>query len=103
MLYLVAYDIADPRRLQRVARQMTRHALRCQKSVFLYRGTREGLVAVLERVDQLLNQEEDVVQAWKLAAEERPEGLVRGTRLPCRPAGVVCEPGRQAFVIRESE
>lgn len=37
--FLVAYDIASPRRLRRVARCLERQAIRTQKSVFLFQGT----------------------------------------------------------------
>ena len=46
MHYLVAYDIADPRRLRRVARLMERRATRCQKSVFLFRGDVPGCLGL---------------------------------------------------------
>lgn len=101
MLFLIAYDIADPRRLRRVARVMERHSVRTQKSVFVFRGDAAGLAAVLDQAALLLDVNEDVVQAWRLAADETPRGLVRGTALPCRPAGVVCAPGRQEM-IRDS-
>src|SRR5207302_53333 len=52
MLYLVAYDVADPRRLRRVARVLERAALRVQKSVFLFRGEEAPLVALLAQVYQ---------------------------------------------------
>src|SRR5204862_195561 len=47
MHYLVAYDITDPRRLQRVARFLEKRALRCQKSVFLFAGDAAQLAALL--------------------------------------------------------
>ncbi|MBR4611168.1 MAG: CRISPR-associated endonuclease Cas2 [Kiritimatiellae bacterium] len=33
-MYLISYDIADPRRLQRVAKLLKRYGVRLQKSVF---------------------------------------------------------------------
>lgn len=100
-MFVIAYDIADPARLRRVARLMERHALRVQKSVFLYRGTAQGMRQVLDAVSGELDPAEDIVQAWRLAAEERPMGEVRGTPLPHRPAAAVAEPGRLGLVDRE--
>jgi CRISPR-associated protein Cas2 len=100
--YLVAYDIADPRRLQRVARRMERHATRTQKSVFLFHGSDGALLLLLDAVAPLLDLAQDVVQAWKLAADQPPLGTVRGTPLPVCPAGVVLAPTQTLFVRQPS-
>ena len=50
MSFLVAYDIADPKRLRRVARLLERYALRCQKSVFLFDGDETGVAAPSHQV-----------------------------------------------------
>ncbi len=98
MYYLIAYDIADPRRLQRVARTMERHALRCQKSVFLFRGDGAAVEALLDTLAPLLVPEEDVVQAWKLAQDQPAAGLLRGTPLNVHPAAVILDPAGRRFV-----
>lgn len=54
MDFLVAYDIADPKRLRRVARFLERHALRCQKSVFRFHGDESGVRRLLEGIRPLL-------------------------------------------------
>ncbi|MEZ6141686.1 MAG: CRISPR-associated endonuclease Cas2 [Zavarzinella sp.] len=38
MKYIIAYDIADPKRLRKIARLMEKWAIRTQKSVFLHSG-----------------------------------------------------------------
>ena len=93
MPYLVAYDIADPRRLQRVARFLERRALRLQKSVFLFDGDRDAVSALLDQAAELIRPAEDVVQAWELA---------RGTPSPVAPAGVVLG-GRRPLFVRRGE
>ncbi|MCR4414896.1 MAG: CRISPR-associated endonuclease Cas2 [Thermoguttaceae bacterium] len=45
MPFVIAYDIADPRRLRRVARFWERHAIRCQKPL---EGIARGRVLPLE-------------------------------------------------------
>ncbi|MCS7016492.1 MAG: CRISPR-associated endonuclease Cas2 [Gemmatales bacterium] len=92
MYFLVAYDIADPRRLQRVARFMERRALRFQKSVFLYQGDLHGVERLLNEVVHLLDVQEDIVQVWKLAKGQPLKGWYRGRPMPLDPAGCVLSP-----------
>ena len=98
MSFLIAYDIADPKRLRRVARFMEKHGLRCQKSVFWYAGDAAAVAALLDQAAKLLNAEEDAVQAWQLSAGQTPQGLARGTPLPVRPDAVVLEPKGPFFL-----
>jgi len=100
--YLIAYDIAEPRRLQRVARLLERHALRCQKSVFLFNGEPDAVEALLEEVAQRMKLAKDVTQAWRLAGGQPPVGLIRGTPLQIYPAGVVLGPGQHLLVTHAS-
>jgi CRISPR-associated protein Cas2 len=97
MLFLLAYDIADPRRLRRVARFLEKRALRCQYSVFLFRGERAAVARLLDEVRPLLDAARDVVQAWPIAGDPDPD-LVRGTPRPIYPAGVVLA-GRQVLFV----
>ena len=48
MEYLIAYDVCHPRRLRRVARLLERRAVRCQYSVFLFRGTAADLARLMD-------------------------------------------------------
>jgi CRISPR-associated endonuclease Cas2 len=98
MDYLVAYDIACPQRLRRVARVMERRAIRCQKSVFRFRGDRAGVNDLLDEAARAMDEEEDVIAAWLLAAAPTGPALVRGTPLPATPAAVVLAPGQRLFV-----
>lgn len=67
MRYLIAYDICHPRRLRRVSKLLARHALRCQKSVYLLTEKGTPLTQLLALVSPLLDMEEDLLQAWALA------------------------------------
>lgn len=56
--WLIAYDIADPRRLQRVHRFLSQHAVPVQYSVFATRGSpmklgliRAGLAGIVDERD----------------------------------------------------
>ena len=66
MRYLIAYDITDPRRLKQVGRLLAKHALRCQKSVFLLTEAGVTLRELLAQVAPLMDAETDLLQAWAL-------------------------------------
>ena len=87
--YLIAYDIADPRRLQKVARRMEKSAMRVQKSVFLTQLIEPELDRLLEDLTKLIHPSEDVVQAWTLSAGQPAEGQVCGTAVPVQPHCII--------------
>lgn len=91
MHFLVAYDIADPKRLRRVARLMEKHGLRLQKSLFHFEGNVEGLETLLDQTAALMKTKEDVLQAWLLATNQPLLGAVRGTPLNCHPSVAVLD------------
>jgi CRISPR-associated endonuclease Cas2 len=93
VVFLVAYDIADPKRLRRVARLMERLAVRSQKSVFLFHGDVADVLALLDEVTPVLNLKDDCVQAWALSKHQPRCRFVRGTALPLDPAGAVLQAG----------
>jgi CRISPR-associated protein Cas2 len=103
MNFLVAYDIAHPRRLQRVARFLERRALRCQKSVFLFQTPDPAAVErLLDELTPLLNLQEDCVQAWKLSKDQPAKGLSRGVAAALFPASAVLASGQLLFVEKRS-
>ncbi len=98
MAFLIAYDIAHPRRLRRVARRLERHAVRCQYSVFVFRGTEARLRELLDELAALIRPAEDVIQAWPVPPGVTPEEYARGAVRPVAPAAVVLGGGRPLFV-----
>jgi CRISPR-associated protein Cas2 len=96
--FLIAYDIAHPRRLRRVARVLERRGIRCQYSVFVFRGTDAELRSLLDELAALIRPAEDVVQAWPVPSGVQPEVYARGSVRPVCPAGVVIAGGRPLFV-----
>ncbi|RMD71276.1 MAG: CRISPR-associated endonuclease Cas2 [Gammaproteobacteria bacterium] len=65
--YLVAYDIRDPRRMQRVHRFLKRHALPVQESVFFFQGTEGAIRRLMDEAARMLNLREDDLRAWPVA------------------------------------
>lgn len=66
MNLIVAYDIADPRRLQRVAKVMRDYGLRVQKSIYEVDVGPAELVSMHRRVEQELEPSEDGVKFYPL-------------------------------------
>ena len=77
--YIVAYDIADPKRLRKVARTCEDFGLRRQFSVFLCRLTARDLVRLKSRLYDVINLDYDQVLLIPLCARcaEQIEALGR--------------------------
>ncbi len=76
--WLVAYDIANPRRLGRVHRCMLRHAAAIEYSVFWLTGTPHARLRCLEAVLPLLDMKEDDLRIYAMPS--------RGLRIRLGPA-----------------
>jgi len=96
--YLIAYDIAHPRRLARVARVLERHAIRCQKSVFAFDGSRRALVAVFNELRQIIDPRKDCVQAWNLSRRAAGRAFACGPIVQIRPTAAVIWRGRHQMI-----
>jgi CRISPR-associated protein Cas2 len=87
MKFIIAYDIANPRRLRRVAKRLEQSAVRVQKSVFVFHGTRHDLDAVKGDLVSLIDVAEDRLQAWPA---HDPPGIVSWTAGVALPGRVMC-------------
>lgn len=76
-LYLVAYDIADPKRLAKVHRLLKKAGLPVQYSVFSVVMKRPRLLRLLERLDRHIKSAEDDVRCYLLPANVRAISLGR--------------------------
>ena len=65
-LYLICYDITDPRRLQRVHAFLRRHAMPVQYSVFLARLTERRLLSLLADLARRIDPRSDDVRAYPI-------------------------------------
>lgn len=70
--YLIAYDIADPRRLQRLQRAVRREAMAVQRSVYLVAGSVSQVEGLLDRLATCIDPWEDDLRAYPV---DRPEHL----------------------------
>lgn len=98
MKYVIAYDICEPRRLKRVAKRLEQSAVRVQKSVFIFEGTRRELEGVAGDLMGLIDVAEDRVQAWPLHDAPGIHGWDAGTALPGHVAAVVFCPDGIVFL-----
>lgn len=76
-IYLICYDVSDPRRLQRVHYYLKHHALAVQYSVFLARVSERRLEGILDGVAARIDAQEDDVRAYPLPADCEPVSLGR--------------------------
>ena len=96
--YIICYDIANPRRLGRIHRQLKKQALALQYSVFLFRGSDAQLQQCLDKLQALMDEHQDDIRAYPLphrglrlvlGASALPEGIV----LSSLPEQWQCPPG----------
>jgi CRISPR-associated protein Cas2 len=83
---LVVYDIAQARRLQRVAKVMERYGVRVQKSVFECRLTRARQEEMTRRLSGVIEPGEDQVRVYTVPAEVLSGQQQLGRRGPDLPA-----------------
>jgi CRISPR-associated protein Cas2 len=83
--WLVAYDVADPRRLGRVHRYLKRCAIPVQYSVFVTRCDGRQLQRILGCIEEHIDRKEDDVRAYHLpdrcevavlGAQHLPDGIL---------------------------
>lgn len=82
--WLVAYDVADPRRLGRVHRRMLRHAAAIEYSVFWLAGTPADRLRCVQDVLPLLHRDEDDLRLYAVPAR----GLRLRLGLAVLPQGI---------------
>lgn len=67
-LFLLAYDIADPRRLARVHRTVKQQGIPLQYSLFLIADTPSVLDGLLAELDDIIDPRADDVRVYTLPA-----------------------------------
>ncbi len=64
--YLVIYDISDPKRLQRVHRELKKIGLPIQYSVFSVVLTKPKLLRLIESLQWVMDEDEDDIRCYSL-------------------------------------
>ncbi len=65
--YMVAYDIADQKRLAKIHYRFKKEGVHAQKSVFLVCGTEAQVERLLDRIAKFMNPKEDDLRAYPIA------------------------------------
>jgi CRISPR-associated protein Cas2 len=73
--WLLAHDIRDPKRLQRVWRFLRQEGVRLQYSVYLLAGTRQHVENIIEQLRELIDEDADDVRIYPLTENTRIWGL----------------------------
>ncbi|WP_240893779.1 CRISPR-associated endonuclease Cas2 [Limisphaera ngatamarikiensis] len=79
MLIVIAYDIADPKRLAKVAKACEDYGARVQYSVFECHLDPDTFETLWLTLLDLINPQEDRIVAYKLDARAARETLTAGT------------------------
>ena len=83
--WIVAYDIADPKRLGRVHRYMVKRAIPMQKSVFHVTMSTVQLLKLRQGLSALIDPKEDDIRIYPLPAQTE---IVRLGRMDIAASGV---------------
>lgn len=77
--WLIGYDIADPKRLQKVHRMLKNHATPIEYSVFLFVGTDREHRKCVDELATLIAPETDDLRSYPLPARGYQERFGRAT------------------------
>jgi len=86
MLTLVAYDIADDKRLRAVAKVCEDYGVRVQYSVFECQLEENEFADLWLKLLEEINEKEDRLVAYKIDARSAKETLTAGTMVCCEKA-----------------
>lgn len=95
--WLVAYDIAEPRRLGRIGRLSARHAVRVQQSLYLHLSGDAAFDAFWLLLAAEIEPREDDIRAWRLT--ENTAVWVMG-RSPLPPGAALCVNGNAQRLLQ---
>jgi CRISPR-associated protein Cas2 len=74
-LYIIAYDIANPKRLSRVHRTLKKMGLPVQYSVFTVVMKRKALLKLLTHLNALIKTAEDDIRCYRLPENSETNSL----------------------------
>ena len=65
--FLICYDIADTKRLAKIAKNLEKVSIRIQKSIFYYMGaTAKDIEQIVSIIEDIINKDEDDVRVYKV-------------------------------------
>jgi CRISPR-associated protein Cas2 len=69
MIYMVCYDVSDPKRLRRTAKVLENYGLRVQKSFFQCEMEAERMQAMRDRILEVVDTEKDYFFVYPLCED----------------------------------
>lgn len=79
MNYIFCYDIANDKRLHKVAKYLERYGVRIQKSFFEFHGTEEQKDKIKKEILRLIDKEEDKFYIYPLCDKCVKQAIEIGT------------------------
>lgn len=67
--WLIGYDITSSRRLNRVRHQIIKEALPVQYSLYLYHGSQDELIQLLDRLTKIIDITQDDIRAYPIPSK----------------------------------
>ena len=73
--YLICYDIANPKRLAKLARMLEKEVIRIQYSIFIAKGfTKEKIYKIADAITDIIDPNEDDVRIYTI----KDKGIAMG-------------------------
>lgn len=82
--WVIGYDVTNPKRLQRIYREMLRHATPIEYSIFLLTGSERDCQNCIEQVKAMIDENSDDFRCYPLPANALQLRLGKATL----PAGI---------------
>ncbi|MGQ9847722.1 MAG: CRISPR-associated endonuclease Cas2 [Bacteroidales bacterium] len=79
MNYLICYDIANEKRLQKIAKTVEQYGIRVQYSFFNVDMTNEALDSLLKNLLHIMNEKQDKIYVYPICSECKKNILIDGT------------------------
>lgn len=65
--FLICYDIADKKRLVKVAKSLEKEAIRIQNSVFYYMdGSKDDIKKIVSTLEEIIDSQADDIRIYKV-------------------------------------
>ena len=79
MIFMICYDVTDPKRLNKTAKTLERFGLRIQKSFFQCEMERELLDSLIKKLLRIINEKGDSLFIYPLCEDCSRKAITDGT------------------------
>lgn len=65
--FIISYDMADAKRLSKIAKLLEKISIRIQKSIFYYSDvTKDDIKSIVKNIEEIIDEKEDDVRIYKV-------------------------------------